>query len=145
MTSSIHYRLDDIYPEFLDLLQKYGIDKFCVETFMSMASDQGMLHSEFQDGYPPSEYELLFENMSNLVRSAKFDREIVKLTNESVMKQVFSQEQIKDKGLKDEVRREIVRFWTRNKLNQVAKETTEPFVGKKVKKEIKELLESKKE
>ena len=56
MTSSIHYRLDDIYPEFLDLLQKYGLDKFCVETFMSLASDQGLLHSEFHDSCPPSEY-----------------------------------------------------------------------------------------
>ena len=92
MTSSIHYRLDDINPEFVDLLQKYGLDKFCVETFMSLASDQGMLHSEFSDGYPPSEYQLLFENMSNLVRSAKFHREIAKLTNESVMKQVFSED-----------------------------------------------------
>ena len=112
---------------------------------MSLASDQGMLHSEFSDGYPPSEYQLLFENMSNLVRSAKFDREIAKLTNESVMKQVFSEDQIKDKGLKEEIRREIIRYWARNKLNHAANETTEPFVAKKVKKEIKELLESKKE
>jgi len=145
MTSSIHYRLDDIYPEFLDLLQKYGIDKFCVETFMSLASDQGMLHSDFHEDYPPSEYELLFENMSNLVRSPKFDREIEKLTNDSVMKQVFSEDHIKDKGLKDEIRRQIVRFWAKNKLHHAANETTEPFVAKKVKKEIKELLEFKKE
>ena len=65
-------------------------------------ADSGSLHFEMNVSQP-SEYWQLFESVSNLVNSKKFDKEIAKLIDDSVMKQVFTEEQLKQSKLKDQV------------------------------------------
>lgn len=107
-SSEIYNRLDYANPEFSDLLKDKGLDSFCMEVFLCKALDQGKLHcalgSHDEEEFHADDYYGLYESVSHVIKTKKLDKEINKLTDDSVMRQVFSEAQLRNVSLYETVK-----------------------------------------